>query len=540
MINYKEKLWKLLKSSIKRTFLAANTEIMHILFPVKTSYSRVTLSSVDEHPWKHPFLTETNIKRMRQYSEQVWEFALDYQKHHSKPLKCAFVLNIAQNMYKWARLAQKYGAETALFLDIWDKTAICAPEWEEFDGEYQNILDGETFLKNNPNIKAEVPVYPMYYTQKDGGDLIAAYKQFYKGNHKPLYLLQRESLSLRHEILLSYNDVYPYYQLAKALTEYDVVYAAGPPIASYASGRPYIACPFGGDFVWYCGRGDDYGRIAGLSFNAAKFITFSLNAQNMGHARRLGLVNGLFLPYPMDSERYSPGQGHARKIWEDEYGKGIYVLMTARLDRQFKGQDESFVKAIFDTAKNNASLRFVFLKWGTNADNFMNQVNMLGMSKQFIFLPTVGKRRLIDYYRSCDIVIDQLVWGYHGATALESASIGKPIVTFLRLEHYKPATNNDVMPVINVTSPSEIKQALLDLAANDNYRLQKGAETRDWLVRNHGENKTIPLLLAILKITADLVSLPKDISQLNPLLDPIQEEEKKYHESCLQKVLQKV
>jgi hypothetical protein len=71
-------------------------------------YSKNALSSIDIHPWDHPFLTPGNISRFRHYSEQVWQFALDYLEKNPAPLNCAFMVNMAQNMYKWGCIAKDF------------------------------------------------------------------------------------------------------------------------------------------------------------------------------------------------------------------------------------------------------------------------------------------------------------------------------------------------------------------------------------------------------------------------------------------------
>jgi glycosyltransferase involved in cell wall biosynthesis len=174
------------------------------------------------------------------------------------------------------------------------------------------------------------------------------------------------------------------------------------------------------------------------------------------------------------------------------------------------------------------------LAWGENSAEFGSRIASEDMQKQFIILNPVGKKRLIDYYRSCDVVLDHFVYGYFGATALEAASIGKPVVMKLRQEHYAPFYKGDVMPVFNAATPWEMGDALLRLCDSGSLRLETGAEMRRWLVRNHAEEKTVPLMLALLRLSADQVPLPKEL--VNPLWDEETEEQKKYHETCFQPV----
>src|SRR5207253_2776424 len=135
----------------------------------------------------------------------------------------------------------------------------------------------------------------------------------------------------------------------------------------------------------------------------------------------------LYVPYPMDDSRYCPGEPSARQQWEQRFGPGFYVLSTARLDQAVKGNSGLF-DDLARLALRLPSVRFVFLSWGADAGALAQRIERACLQKNFIMLPPVGKARLIDYYRSCDCVLDQLVYGYYGATGLEALSVGKPVV----------------------------------------------------------------------------------------------------------------
>lgn len=489
-------------------------------------------SSVDNCPWAHPFLNHENIARFRSYSEEIWKFAADYRKKNSIPCDCAFSVNIAQNMYKWSSLAQKYGWKSSLYLNPMDNSALSFPQWEEFDGEQENILDRETFEKNNPDIPVAVPLHSV---SMDGSELIGAFQEFHKGRRTRLLKILHENPSLKYEPFLCNSGIYPYFSWAKQLAQHDVIYTASNPVAAYLSGRPYCLFAIGGDTQFDCGRGDDYGQVMNLAFASARFLLIS-NPHQLGHSRRLGLLNGVYLPYPMDSaERYCPGEGIARKKWEADFGPGAYALITSRLDKDVKGFGDAFFNALKNAAVKCKDLKYIFLSWGSHAEEFKNKIQSMGLGKQFIILKPVGKKRLIDYYRSCDFVIDQFVYGYYGATALEAASIGKPVIMKIREEHYSPLYKGDIAPVLNCDKPDSVEAAILSLAENTDLRSKKGTAMREWLVRTHGEEKTVPIMLDILKITADRVKLPQEIIDMNPLTGPLTDEERNYHDSCIVK-----
>lgn len=489
---------------------------------------RGTDATIDRQPWRHPFLTAANIARFRRYSDDVVRFAREHWQHRPEPLDCAFLANMAQNMYKWARLAQERGARATLVVNPMDETAVSCPEWEEFDGEHADIFDGAGFRAAHPELEPLVPCWRIAIRPEDNA-LANAYRRFCEGDRQPLLRLMAGAPGVRHEPLLTYTGFHTYFELARALGRFDVIYAASVPFAAYFSGRPFCAVSVGGDLMWDCGRADDWGRALTLAFNAARFL-FVTNPLTLGHSRRLGFANGVYLPYPMDDRRYAPGNGGARARWEQQLGPGVYVLTTARLDEADKGYDDRFVGALARAAARDPRLRFVFLAWGAHAERFRDRMRAAGLGDRALFLPAAGKRRLIDYYRSCDLVLDHLVYGYYGATALEAASIGKPIVMKIREDQYAALYDGDVAPVRNVGGVDEIEAALVAYAGSAELRHRDGAALRAWLVRTHGEDVTVPAMLALLRVAADRVPLPEGLE--NPLADPLDDGERAYHGSC--------
>jgi glycosyltransferase involved in cell wall biosynthesis len=251
----------------------------------------------------------------------------------------------------------------------------------------------------------------------------------------------------------------------------------------------------------------------------------------VGHCRRLGLGNGLHLPYLVDDRRYAPGYGQARSRWEAEFGAGFYVLSTARLDDSVKGNACSLFDALAQLVRQSPHIRIVSLAWGADAERFRGQVHRAGLGGNFIMLNPVGKRRLIDYYRSCDCVLDQFVYGYYGATGLEALAVGKPVVMYIRQHHYAPLYDGDIAPVVNCSSAQSAAAAIVELARDPARCQHLQRASRDWLVRHHGREKIVPELLALLRVAAGRIPLPPELS--NPLWEELSADEIDYHQSCL-------
>jgi len=484
-------------------------------------------ASTDEHPWEHPFLRVRNIERFHAYSRQVWQFATEHAARRPGRLRCAFAVNLAQNMYSAARIARQFGVEAELFPHPLDQTAIGAPQWDEFDGEHADVLDGKGFLARHGSLALEVPCRQV---AMQGQVLLEAWQQFGTGRRAPLQRLLAACPGLRIEALLGAEGHYPYFEWARVLGEYDAAYACSNPFPAYASGIPYLAQSSGGDLRSACGQPTAAGAMLGLAFAGARFSTVT-NALSIAHHRRHGFVNAVQLPYPMDTRRYAPGPSAARHEWEQRLGPGVFVLSTARLDARTKGQDAALLDALIGAARGMPSLRFVFIAWGASTADTQARLAAAGMQNRCLLLAPAGKRRLIDYYRGCDLVLDQFVAGFFGATALEAASIGRPVVMQLRTDQVAPLYGNDVPPVVHASAPDEAAAAIASLARDAGLRAARGEALRQWLLRHHGADRTGPVLAALLAVAADRVPLPPDL--VTPLLDPESDAERAYHEACL-------
>jgi glycosyltransferase involved in cell wall biosynthesis len=484
---------------------------------------------VEERPWEHPFLTEPNLRRFRDYSLGIHEIALAHARAKPTTLDVGFCVNLAQNMYKWARLAQKAGAAVTLYLHAWDDRALSSPAWEDYDGEWHDVLDGTGFRRAHPELS---PVVPCVTPPLEAcNEFQTAWQEFQGGARRHLFQCQNRSPDLRYDALFAYQGVYAYLlPWAEQLARHEVCCAAYFPAAAYLSGRPYCATAVGDDLQYDCGRADQLGRLMGLSFNGARFLWIS-NPHVLGHCRRLGFGNGVHLPYPMDDSRYCPGPPQARKQWQASHGPGFYVLSACRLDDKVKGNATTALGALAALARRLPALRFVFLTWGSDAAAFAERVRAAGLQDRFLILPPVGKARLIDYYRSCDCVLDQFVYGYYGATALEACAVGKPVIMRVRERQYAALCGGDVAPVLNCRDLGEAVRAIEALATNGDLCGRVGQQSREWLVRNHGEAVTTPLMLALLQFARDRQALPPDLR--NPLWDEETDEESAYHRTRL-------
>jgi glycosyltransferase involved in cell wall biosynthesis len=89
-------------------------------------------------------------------------------------------------------------------------------------------------------------------------------------------------------------------------------------------------------------------------------------------------------------------------------------------------------------------------------------------------------------YARADIVIDQLVAGWHGIFALEAMALGKPVVAYLKpdvVERTERAYRTKV-PIVPATADTLV-EALRPLVADAELRRRIGAESRAYVERVH-------------------------------------------------------
>jgi len=88
---------------------------------------------------------------------------------------------------------------------------------------------------------------------------------------------------------------------------------------------------------------------------------------------------------------------------------------------------------------------------------------------ELIQVQNVPNAKVIEMFKSCDLIADQFIAGFHGYAALEAMALGKPVLCYLR--NASMAIDPENCPIVNV-SPETLYQTLkcclegrIDLAA---------------------------------------------------------------------------
>ena len=105
-----------------------------------------------------------------------------------------------------------------------------------------------------------------------------------------------------------------------------------------------------------------------------------------------------------------------------------------------------------------------------------------GHPVEFMFFDKVPTKDLKYYQAQADIVVDQLVGGWHGCNGVECISAGKPVILYKSSEIEKFAPQNN--PFINA-NVHNIYDVLKDCISNMDKMKEIGRASREYAVKHH-------------------------------------------------------
>ncbi|MGC9114315.1 MAG: hypothetical protein ACP5IG_04535 [Candidatus Micrarchaeia archaeon] len=104
---------------------------------------------------------------------------------------------------------------------------------------------------------------------------------------------------------------------------------------------------------------------------------------------------------------------------------------------------------------------------------------------KFVKLENVPFDKILDLYKSADIIVDQLLLGWYGTMAAENMALGNTVCSYIRpdLESYAKQC-----PIINCT-PKTLAANLEELITDESLRRQTARKGPDYVARMHDAEK---------------------------------------------------
>ncbi len=467
-------------------------------------------TSYDRSPWRHPWLTTPNISTFSAFNRETFGRLRDASTGAGREGSYAFVGNLANISYMRASGLRRHGMDVDVFLNPQDSSLMSQPFWEDFNGDSTALGDAPATVAVNAALPPHVhrlPLDPDWSRSVEDGT----------------------ASFLAPSDILTAPDFMCYRPLLEAMQVYDSAiisqtFAFGP-----LARRPYILAQSGGDMWFDPCRADAMGRLTMRSLREAYAIVAS-NPITFAHMRRYGLSNCLYLPFCIDEERYRPGDApDIRRDWQERTGGDFFVLTSMRLDNRWKGAQaalEGFARFSADAP----GARLVLLGWGVDQSKALAQLEALGIADKALLLPIVGKVRLARYLRAADVLIEQFVLGYFGASALEAMASGLPVIMRLERAQYDAMVPAGAPPVLDAANAEEVAHQLGRLSRDAVFRQKTGEGLRSWFMASHASGAALDDYRTLMSAAA--VGLPIDWTT-SPLSSPLTPAEVDYHRTQL-------
>jgi glycosyltransferase involved in cell wall biosynthesis len=482
--------------------------------------------SWDSKPWNHPWLKSENLAATRSFEARMLrKIVARYGGEAARKRKYAFIGNLANNMALRTIPLRRHGYSIDLFMHPHDRYVMSQPGWEVTDitlpGKETNIdrlNDQGIFLPEVYNSFTPPTISPDELKQLTSlSERVPARK----------WINENEGV-FRQQDLLLWPDRFQFLPFFCQLQSYDCLFAAQCPYIGYLANKPYLTAQTGGELWFEASRNDSFGILQRRSYRNSSAI-LATNPWAYSNARRFGFRNVIYAPLIIDTEAYSPGPSPAREIWQQQVGGNFFALVTARIDRQWKASHigiEGFVRF----AQSHPDARLVLVGWGEDSAADIEELNKSGLAGRLVHLPISGKRKLTEYLRGADCLIDQFAIGYYGATSLEAMAAGVPVIMNVISKQYDELCPTGSPPVLNATTPSEVAAQLERLAESQEQAHRFSRASRHWVEKNHSVEVWGETYGALLNAVASGAVLD---FRGSPLASPLTVDENAYHADML-------
>jgi glycosyltransferase involved in cell wall biosynthesis len=237
------------------------------------------------------------------------------------------------------------------------------------------------------------------------------------------------------------------------------------------------------------------GRLLNLAYRTADACVIT-NPDVVSSAKRLGLRDYRFIPHPIDELKYSPlpngSETTIRRELRRATGAELVFLCPTRHEwsKAFdsKRSDRvirAFSRYLADPSHPKAAL--VLCRWGRDVRASERLIADLGIAESVVWKPPMHKTRLRDYYRSCDVVLDQFneSVGTFGTVTAEGLSCALPVIMYFNSKVHEWCLP-EMPPIQSALTEEEIAARLSELAVDPERRRAIGEASRRWIMKWHG------------------------------------------------------
>jgi glycosyltransferase involved in cell wall biosynthesis len=143
-------------------------------------------------------------------------------------------------------------------------------------------------------------------------------------------------------------------------------------------------------------------------------------------------------------------------------------------DWEYVGVQEDTDKPLVIHAPSNPELKGTWF-----VQDAVQSLREEGFEFEYEEIKDLPHKEAVEKYKQADIIVDQLLLGWHGVFALEGMALGKPVVCYIRDD-----LRSDDIPLAEA-NPDTITDVLRELLRNPKKRVRLGREGRKYVEEVH-------------------------------------------------------
>ena len=146
----------------------------------------------------------------------------------------------------------------------------------------------------------------------------------------------------------------------------------------------------------------------------------------------------------------------------------------------------SSIRVLHSSALEGRSVNLKNIKGSEFVGRAVDSLVKSGLDVKLVQIMGIPSREMRFHQVQADVVVDQLIYGGYGSTALESLALGKPVICYIRPSWKQFLSDHfpewEWCPIISAT-PQTVEAELRKLVVNEDLRLQIGEAGRQFAER---------------------------------------------------------
>ncbi len=174
---------------------------------------------------------------------------------------------------------------------------------------------------------------------------------------------------------------------------------------------------------------------------------------------------------------------HARHLWKPS-------KVLNRKDNIFNSKNNDWLiygfKEFLNETESNSCL--ILFEYGPDYKESKKLCKKLDIQKNVIWLPVLPRKKILKIIQNCKVGVGEFylqkntIWG---GTAIEVLSQGIPTLQTFRFNNFKKIFKKKPPPFIKINNKFEIKQQLVKLYNNKNFRKKIGYNSKKWFEKEY-------------------------------------------------------